>query len=30
MDRVETWASAEIKKLMPGGVLEDQDIKQML
>lgn len=24
------WASAEVKKLMPGGFLEDSDIKQMV
>ena len=30
MDRVEMWASAEVKKLMPGGFLEDSDIKQMV
>lgn len=30
MDRVEIWAAGEVKKLMPGGFLEDSDIKQMV
>jgi hypothetical protein len=30
MDRLEVWAFGEVRKLMPGGVLEDQDIKQMV
>jgi len=30
MERIEMWASAEVKKLMPGGFLEDADIQQMM
>ena len=30
MDKVQQWACNEVKKLMPGGFLEDEDIKQMV
>jgi hypothetical protein len=30
MDNILKWACTEIKNLMPGGILEDEDIKQMV
>lgn len=30
MDIILKWASTEIKSLMPGGILEDDDIKMMV
>jgi hypothetical protein len=30
MNSVQTWAQEEVKKLMPGGFLEDEDIKQLV
>ena len=30
MENIQKWACTEIKSLMPGGILEDEDIKQMV
>lgn len=30
MDNILKWACTEVKSLMPGGILEDEDIKQMV
>lgn len=30
MDNITKWACTEIKNLMPGGILDDSDIKQMV
>ena len=30
MNGLKTWAGTQIKSLMPGGILEEADIKQMV
>jgi len=30
MENILKWACTEVKSLMPGGILEDDDIKQMV
>ncbi len=30
MNGVQTWACSQIKNLMPGGILEDADVRQMV
>ena len=30
MNGLKTWACTQIKSLMPGGILEEEDIKQMV